>query len=43
MDSSKNYRFVLAGKVNDPNFHKCLAALKFIESDNPKNVTLEVN
>lgn len=42
MNSGGNYNFVLAGKVTDPNFHKCLACLKFLEQDNPKTVTVEI-
>lgn len=36
------YAFVVAGKVNDPNFHKCVAAVKYLEQDNPGKVTVEV-
>jgi hypothetical protein len=32
----------LAGKINDPGFHKCFSALKFLESDRPKEVTVTV-
>lgn len=42
MNSSSTYKFVLAGKVNDPIFHKCHACLKFLEQDNPKTVEVEV-
>lgn len=42
MQSSSHYNFVLAGKVNDLNFHKCAAALKFLKQDNPKTVKIEI-
>ena len=44
MDGSSKpaYSFVLAGKVNDPIFHKCLACLKHLEKERPKEVKLEV-
>jgi hypothetical protein len=43
MDGSKPaYSFVLAGKVNDPIFHKCLACLRHLEKERPKEVKLEV-
>ena len=40
--NSSSYHFVLAGKVNDPNYHKCAQALKFLEQDRPKEVTIEL-
>lgn len=32
---SATYRITLAGKVNDPNFHKCHACLKYLEQEYP--------
>lgn len=40
--ATADYSFVVAGKMNDPNFHKCVAALKFLESDNAGRVKVEV-
>ena len=35
------YRFVLAGKVNDPLYHKCLACLRHLEEERPKEIKVE--
>ena len=35
---TQTYFITLAGKVNDPNFHKCLACIKYLESAYPKHV-----
>jgi len=37
------YRFVLAGKANDPAFHKCFSALKYLEQEKPKEVNVVVH
>jgi cyclophilin family peptidyl-prolyl cis-trans isomerase len=42
MEEAK-YDFVLAGKISDPLFHKCLASLQHIEREHPKSVTLTVH
>ena len=42
MNSASFYNFVVAGKVNDPSFHKCIAALKFLKKDNPKSVDVTI-
>lgn len=39
---TSEYRFVLAGKANDPAFHKCAAALKYLEQDRPKEISVIV-
>ena len=36
------YNFVLAGRLNDPIFHKCIACLKHLEEEKPKEVKVEV-
>lgn len=43
METGKiTYDFVLAGKVNDANFHKCWACLKALQEQRPKEVKFEV-
>jgi hypothetical protein len=40
--TTAGFRIVLAGKANDPAFHKCHAALKFLEQDRPDEVQVTV-
>ncbi len=40
--TTNTYSFVLAGKVNDPLFHKCSDCLKFLEKERPKEVKIEI-
>lgn len=42
MDAAPSYSFVLAGKVTDFMFHKCVACLKHLEEERPKHVKVEV-
>lgn len=35
------YDFVIAGKVNDALYHKCLACLKHLEEERPKEVKIQ--
>ena len=42
MEGTTVYNCVLAGKINDPMFHKCLACLKYLEKERPKEVKVEV-
>jgi hypothetical protein len=42
MDAAVAYKFVLAGKVNDPLFHKCQACLERLQEERPKELTVEV-
>ena len=42
MDAAVVYKFVLAGKVNDPLFHKCQACLERLQEERPKELTVEV-
>ena len=42
MEATVAYNFVLAGKVNDAHFHKCLACLKHLQEERPKEVKYEV-
>jgi hypothetical protein len=43
MESGKiTYSFVLAGKINDANFHRCWACLKALQEQRPKEVKFEV-
>lgn len=43
MEATTSFNFVLAGKISDPIFHKCLSALQQIEKANPKQVTLTIH
>lgn len=44
MEVSKEvaYSFVLAGKVTDVLFHKCIACLRHLEEERPKEIRVEV-
>jgi Cyclophilin type peptidyl-prolyl cis-trans isomerase/CLD len=42
MDASQTYNFVLAGKVSDPVFHKCVACMRHLEKERPKEVRVEI-
>ena len=37
---SFKYNFTLAGKVNDPAFHKCFSCLKYLQQANPQTVSV---
>ena len=42
METTVAYKFVLAGKVNDPLFHKCQACLLHLQEERPKELSVEV-
>lgn len=44
MDAPKafSYSFVLGGKASDPAFHKCVACLKYLEAEHPKDVQVTI-
>lgn len=37
----QKYAFVLAGKISDASYHKCLECLKFLAKDRPKQISYE--
>ena len=39
--ASANCKITVAGKISDPAFHKCVAAVKYLQEQNPETVTGE--
>lgn len=41
MESSSSVKITVAGKITDAQFHKCVAAARYLEKENPGKVTAE--
>ena len=41
MESSGSVKITVAGKITDAQFHKCVAAARYLEKENPGKVTAE--